>query len=301
VLAFRIVNDSHLVQIAERAVADGLDWSQRLARLRAWLRSRSGVVVAYSGGVDSSLLLKVAAQELGPRALGVIGRSDSYAARELRAALEQAQAWGARVEVVSTGELSDPNFRSNPLNRCYFCKDELYRKLSRVARREGADTVTDGTIADDLRDHRPGRQAALEQGVESPLAMLGFSKADVRAAAESLGLAAARKPASPCLASRIPYGTEITATMLAQIERAEDLLLALGFGQVRVRHHGETARIEVPGPDIARLCEPAMRERVAAGLRECGFRFVAVDLDGFRSGRLNPSVPTIVSGQDQRH
>src|SRR5262249_2765435 len=154
------VNDPTLVQIsAPFAPADGADWSVRLARLRDLVRPLSGAVVAYSGGVDSSLVLKVAVEELGPRALGVIGRSDSYAERQLRLALDQGRSFGAEVEVVTTGELADPNFRSNPLDRCYFCKSELYRKLEAIARRTGAEAILDGTIADDLRDHRPGRRA----------------------------------------------------------------------------------------------------------------------------------------------
>ena len=203
------------------------------------------VVVAYSGGVDSSLLLRVAHETLGADAHGVIGRSDSYAEHELELALAQAAAFGARVETVTTGELADPVFRSNPTDRCYHCKAELYRKLDQVAKRLGASAVLDGTIVDDLTDWRPGRRAADERGVRSPLAELGFSKADVRAAAEHFGLASHDKPASPCLASRIPYGTEITHKNLKQVERAEGLLRGCGFRELRVRHHGETARIEV--------------------------------------------------------
>ncbi len=291
VLRSRAVNDPVLVQITSPAPADGLAWPQRLERLRAWLRPLRGVVVAYSGGVDSSLLLKVAVEELGERALGVIGRSDSYAERELRLALEQARGFGAQVEVVTTGELTDPSFRSNPADRCYFCKRELYRRLQEVARRRGAAAVVDGTIADDLRDHRPGRRAAAERAVRSPLAELGFTKAEVRAAAASLGLRSWRKPASPCLASRIPYGTEITAEILRRVERAEDLLLELGFEVLRVRHHGEVARIEVPPQDLARLLQPELRRRVLARLKALGYRFVTVDLEGFRSGSLNPEGP----------
>lgn len=269
---------------------DGPGWERRLARLREEIAALARVVVAYSGGVDSSLVLRVAHDELGERALGVIGRSDSYSARELELALEQAGAFGARVEQVTTGELADPAFRSNPTDRCYHCKRELYRGLAAVARREGAAAILDGTIADDLADWRPGRRAAAEAGVRSPLAELGFTKADVRAAAASLGLASRDKPASPCLASRIPYGTEITRANLAQVERGEALLRSLGFGELRLRHHGDTARIEVPAADLARMVEPGVRERVVRGLLGLGFRFVALDLEGFRSGSLNRGV-----------
>lgn len=263
-------------------------WAERLVRLRETLASLGSVVVAYSGGVDSSLVLRVAHETLGTRSLGVIGRSDSYAAHELAHALEQAASFGARVEVVTTGELSDPNFRSNPAQRCYYCKSELYRALAAVARRVGAGAILDGTIADDLADFRPGRRAGEEMGVRSPLAELGFTKADVRAAAAQLGLEAHDKPASPCLASRIPYGVEITRENLSMVERGEALLRSLGFTDLRLRHHGETARIEVPLGQLARLTEPGTRARVVEGLKALGYRYVTLDLEGFRSGSLNP-------------
>ena len=269
----------------------GLAWPERLERLRAELRSLARVVVAYSGGVDSSLVLRVAHETLGAGALGVIGRSDSYAQAELELALAQAAAFGARVEVVTTGELSNPDFRSNPSDRCYHCKSELYRQLARVAGEFGGEfgaaAVLDGTMADDLSDHRPGRRAAEERHVRSPLAELGFVKADVRAAAAHLGLSSAQKPASPCLASRIPYGTEITTENLARVERAEQALRALGFAEIRVRHYGETARVEVPLEDLGRLLAVGVRERVVEGLKAAGYERVTVDLEGFRSGSLN--------------
>ncbi len=264
-----------------------MGWRERLELLRAELAGHGRVVVAYSGGVDSSVLLAVAHEQLGARALGVIGVSDSYASRELRLALEQATRLGARVESVTTGELADPVFAANPNDRCYHCKAELYRQLAAVAEREGGSIVMDGTIADDLADWRPGRRAAAERDVRSPLADLGFRKDDVRAVAQHLGLASAGKPASPCLASRIPYGTEITRENLSQVERAEALLRDLGFAELRVRHHGETARIEVPLSDLPRLAAPGLRETVVEGLKALGFRWVALDLEGLRSGNLN--------------
>jgi uncharacterized protein len=248
------------------------------------------VVVAYSGGVDSSLVLRVAHEALGSRAVGVIGRSDSYAERELRLALDQAASIGARVEIVSTGELSDPRFRSNPADRCYHCKTELYRELALVAEREGAEAILDGTIADDLEDWRPGHRAARECGVRSPLAELGFTKADVRAAAASLGLASQDKPAAPCLASRIPYGTEITREVLHMVEQGEELLRSLGFRELRLRHHGEVARIEVGLDELPRFLDPELRSRLTSGLKSLGYGYVAVDLEGFRSGSLNAAL-----------
>ena len=278
--------DTPLIQIGTSRSADGTSWQDRLSRLREAIARYPAVVVAYSGGVDSSLLLRVAHEVLGARARGVIGRSDSYAKKELELALEQARAFGATVEIVSTGELADPAFRSNPANRCYHCKTELYRELTLVAERDGA-TILDGTIADDFGDWRPGRKAATEKGVRSPLAELGFTKADVRAAAAHYGLQSQDKPASPCLASRIPYGTEITRENLSQVERGEELLHSLGFAIVRVRHFGDTAKVEVPLADLARLLDPAMREQVVTGLKGVGYRFVTVDLEGVRSGNLN--------------
>jgi len=264
-------------------------WPDKLAALRDWLAPRGPVVVAYSGGVDSSVLLRVAYEVLGTAATGVIGRSDSYAQRELELALAQAAAFGAAVEVVTTGELADPEFRSNPANRCYHCKSELYRKLAAVAARTGA-RVLDGTIRDDVADWRPGRRAAAERGVESPLAELGFAKPDVRAVAAQYGLTSAGKPASPCLASRIPYGSEITRDKLRAVENGEAALRELGFVELRVRHLGDTARIEVAVAELPRFADPAVRAAAVAALRAEGFRFVTLDLEGFRSGRLNDAL-----------
>lgn len=282
-----------ILQVAEpepRPLPD-LGWQERLERLRALIAPLGTVVVAYSGGVDSSLLLRVAHEVLGEGAHGVIGRSDSYATRELELALAQAGAFGARVEVVTTGELADPAFRANPSDRCYHCKGELYRRLDEVARRTAAAAVFDGTIVDDLSDWRPGRRAAAEHQVRSPLAELGFTKADVRSAAGHYGLASHDKPASPCLASRIPYGTEITRENLSMVERAEEIVRSLGFRELRVRHHGEVARVEVALAELPRLLEAGVRESLVAGLKGLGYRFVTVDLEGFRSGSLNSGLP----------
>jgi uncharacterized protein len=282
-----------VLQIAEPAPRPfpDLTWSERLERLRRHIQPLRSVVVAYSGGVDSSLVLRAAHDVLGAEAHGVIGRSDSYAERELRLALEQAANFGAQVEVVTTGELADPNFRSNPTDRCYHCKSELYRQLDRVAARIHATAILDGTITEDLSDWRPGRRAAAEHHVRSPLAELGFTKADVRAAAAHYGLDSRDKPASPCLASRIPYGTEITRQNLNMVERAEEVVRSFGFRELRVRHHGDVARVEIPTAELPRLLDPAVREPLVAGIKALGYRFVSVDLEGFRSGSLNTGVP----------
>jgi uncharacterized protein len=286
------VSSDALIQIADqrRPPADPSTWQERLELLRRHLAELGSAVVAYSGGVESSLLLRVAHEVLGERACGVIGRSDSYARQELELALEQAAGFGARVEIVTTGELADPRFRSNPTDRCYHCKSELYRELDEVARRIGAAAVLDGTIADDLSDWRPGRRAAGERGVRSPLAELGFTKADVRAAAAHFGLTSHDKPASPCLASRIPYGTEITRENLGLVARAEALLKTFGLRELRVRHHGDTARIEVPVAELGRLLEPAVREAVVEGIKALGYRFVGRADEGQGSGRRNAGV-----------
>ena len=272
-----------------RPLAD-LNWAARLEALRRDLSRHARVVVADSGGVDSAVVLRVAHEVLGERARAVIGRSDSYAAHELQLALAQAAQFGAEVEIVTTGELSNPVFASNPTDRCYHCKSELYRQLDAVAVRFGADAVLDGTITDDLADWRPGRRAAAEHAVRSPLAELGFGKADVRAVAAHYGLASADKPASPCLASRIPYGIAITQENLSQVERAEAILRAAGFRELRVRHHGDVARIEVALAELPRLLQPDLRAQVLEDIRTLGYRFVAVDLAGFRSGNLNRGV-----------
>ena len=261
-------------------------WRERLDLLRQAIAALERVIVAYSGGVDSSLLLAVAREQLGAHALGVIGVSDSYAAHELALAAAQAERIGARLETVPTGELSNPDFASNPSDRCYHCKHALYERLAEIAVRERA-TIVDGTIADDLADWRPGRRAAAEHGVRSPLADLGFRKSDVRAAAEALGLTSAAKPASPCLASRIPYGTSIDREKLRQVEAGETLLRGLGFDELRVRHHGETARVEVPLDRLASLTEPGTRDAVVQGLKRLGFQRIVLDLEGLRSGNLN--------------
>jgi uncharacterized protein len=262
--------------------------ARKYADLQARLQGLGSVVVAFSGGLDSALLLKVAVQVLGrERVLAVTGSSPSLprAQRETAAAL--AAECGAPHEFLETDELDDPNYAANPSNRCYFCKSELYGRLVPLAVQRGYRAVISGTNADDLGDFRPGLQAAEEQQVASPLAEVGLGKAELRQLAAELGLSIHDQPASPCLASRIPYGEPVTADKLRRIDEAETVLRELGFGECRVRCHGDLARIEVPAAEIERLAEADLRDRIEARLREMGFRYVTLDLRGFRSGSLN--------------
>jgi uncharacterized protein len=222
---------------------------------------------------------------LGRRALACIGVSPSYPERELQAAVELADQRGAAHRLIHTQEHRDPRYAANPVNRCYFCKSELYDQLCQVASAEGFASVLDGTNASDLGDDRPGYRAALERGVRSPLAELGVTKQDVRAMARAIGLSVWDKPAMPCTASRVPHGIAIRPELLHRIEQSETLLIRLGFAQCRVRHHGDVARIEVPASDLARLLE--CRAEIVRGIREAGYRFVSLDLSGFSSGSLH--------------
>ena len=265
-------------------------FSLRVERLREAIRSLGSCVVAYSGGVDSSVVLKVALEELGPNVVAVIGKSATYAGSELALALAQARALGVEPRVIATAELDDPRFANNPSNRCYFCKGELYGKLETLARAEGWGVILDGTNADDLADHRPGRRAAEENAVRSPLAECAMSKADVRALAHELGLPSADKPAMPCLSSRFPYGSKITGEQLAQVEQGEAWLRARGFRDVRLRHHGSVARLELEAHELVRLASDPLRGECVAALKRLGFAYVALDLQGFRSGSLNETL-----------
>lgn len=257
----------------------------KLQNLRAALRSLGSALVAYSGGVDSALVMAVAHQELGERALACIGVSPSYPTREMRAAIKLAEDLGVPYRLIDTEEYLDPNYAANLADRCYFCKTELHDQLQAIALAEGWAAVADGNNASDLGDYRPGMTAAREHGVHSPLLEAGINKAEVRALAQALGLPVWDKPAMACLSSRVPHGTPITPELLRQIESAEDALAALGFQQFRVRHHGDVARIELPGEDLAAAL--AQRAAIVTGVQAAGYRFVALDLAGFRSGSLN--------------
>ena len=246
------------------------------------------VVVAFSGGIDSSLVAHVAASELGENALIATSGSASLKRSDLSLTQHLADRWKLNHRVITTDELSKTEYRANPTNRCFYCKTSLYAALQEIAEKERYDYILNGTNTDDLGDHRPGLQAANDFNIRSPLVETGFCKSDIRALAEHLGLENAQKPQAACLSSRCPYGSHSTRERLAQVEAAENVLAALGFTQYRVRHHEEVARIEIVAQEMPHAIEVAalIDERV----RACGYRFVSLDLGGFRSGALNEGV-----------
>jgi uncharacterized protein len=249
--------------------------------------------VAFSGGVDSAVVAKAAQLALDDAAILVTGDSAAMAEGELDAARKLATIIGLRHVVVSTEEFSNQNYVTNNPDRCYHCKTELYAQLGGVAERLGVAGIVNGANADDLGDYRPGLQAARENNVRSPLAECGFTKQDVRALAAAWQLPVAEKPATPCLSSRVAYGQEVTPERLAMIDRAEQFLRSLGFGELRVRFHsGEMARIEVPLGDVSELCQPETREAVVNEFERIGFKFITLDLAGFRSGGFTKLVPS---------
>jgi uncharacterized protein len=248
------------------------------------------VIVAYSGGVDSALVAHAATQVLGTAALCVTADSPSYPERHRRMAVDLARQFGFNHEFIRTTEMERPEYRANPANRCYYCKQELYTHLSAVARERGIPVIADGSNADDRGDYRPGRQAAREFGVRSPLDEVGLTKAEIRELSRRAGLPTWDEPASACLSSRIPYFSEVTDEKLRMIERAENVLHELGFRICRVRHHELLARLELGADEIARAVEPEMAARIDRELREIGYTNVTVDLRGYRLGSLNEAL-----------
>jgi uncharacterized protein len=259
----------------------------KLDRLRGTLAAMDGALVALSGGVDSSFLLRVARDALGPRLAALTTVSPTNPEEDTATAIALARELGVPHLVIESNELDIPGYAANPINRCYLCKDSLYERCAVEARRLGLAAVADGVNTDDLRDYRPGLRAAEIHGVRHPLVDAGISKRELRLLSRALGLPTWDKPASPCLSSRFPYGTAITRERLAMVARAEGALRALGFRELRVRFHGELARIEVGAAELPRLLAPEVRRAAAGAVRAAGFHHVTVDLDGFRSGGLN--------------
>jgi uncharacterized protein len=259
----------------------------KYARLVDLLRDMQSVVVAFSGGVDSTLLARAAADALGTRALLVTADSETYPEAELAEARRLGELIGLRHVVVRTEELANPEYARNGANRCFFCKDELFGRLGPIAEREGLRTLVYGANMDDLGDHRPGMKAAAEHGVRAPLIEAALTKAEIRDLSRALGLPTWDKPSFACLSSRFQYGDRITADKLRQVDAAETFVRSLGFRQFRVRHHERLARLEIPLDEIPRLWQDGRHEAIVARFRELGYLYVAVDLAGFQSGSAN--------------
>ena len=264
--------------------------AQKKQRLQEVLAGYRSVLIAFSGGVDSAYLAIAAAEVLGERALAVTADSPSYPDSHRRLALAIASDFGLAHEIIHTDELERPEYRANPANRCYYCKDELYARLAAVAAERGLAVVVDGNNADDRGDYRPGRQAAREHGVRSPLDEADLTKDDIRELAREAGLESWNEPASACLSSRIPYGTEVSDEKLRQIEQAETVLRDLGFRVFRVRHHDAVARLEIARSEMPRALEPEINTQIVTALKALGYQYVSLDLQGYRLGSLNEAL-----------
>lgn len=266
--------DAHSVEEKER-------------NLRGLMREMQTVLVAYSGGVDSSYVALIATQELGEKAVCVLGVSPSVSQVQREFAERVATDFNFNFKTISTYELENPNYKANPINRCYFCKDELYGKLSVVAAEQNLSFVLDGSNTDDMSDFRPGRQAASEHEVRSPLIEVGINKSELRELSKKLDLPTWDKPASPCLSSRIAYGIPVSIARLSKVERGEKILSDLGFREFRVRYHGELVRLEIAPSEMEHILRKTVTDRIADSFRTLGFRYVTLDLHGYRTGALN--------------
>jgi pyridinium-3,5-biscarboxylic acid mononucleotide sulfurtransferase len=256
-------------------------------RLRGIFRELDSVIVAYSGGVDSSYVAYVANAELGPRAVCITGQSASLPAFQRVEIDDVVKRFGFNHEVIRTEELENDSYRANNPDRCFFCKDELYTKLESLARARGIQHIVDGSTVDDLGDYRPGRQAAAQHAVRSPLIEVGLSKSEVRELSHKATLPTWDKPASPCLSSRIAYGTTVTIERLSKVDRGEEILREFGFREFRVRHHDQLVRLEIAPAEMDRVLRKELIEELAKRFRELGFKYVTLDLQGFRSGSMN--------------
>lgn len=262
-----------------------MSFDEKLQHLRSVVKSCGSAVIAFSGGVDSSVVCAVAREVLGDKVVAVTAISPTYPQEELELARKIAEQIGMKQIIINTNELDDPNFVVNSPDRCYYCKSELLGKLDEIRRGMGFKCILDGTNCDDMLDHRPGLRAVAELGVINPLALAGMNKGDVRRAAAAYGLSNAEKPANPCLASRIPYGHEITAEKLDRIAKAEEFLRSLGFRVLRARDHGDLARVEIGKDELPRAFE--LREKIVEHLKGLGYRSVTLDLEGYRTGGAN--------------
>lgn len=264
-----------------------MELQEKYNKLKESLKGMKSVLIAYSGGVDSTFLMKVAHEVLQDNVVAITARSSTYPEREFNEATKYAQEIGVKHKVIISEELDIKEFTHNPKNRCYYCKKELFGKLKNEAKELGMSYVLDGANLDDLGDYRPGMQAAKELGVKSPLKDAGLTKNDIRALSKELGLPTWNKPSFACLSSRFPYGNEITRPKLGMVEKAEEFLLGLGFRQIRVRHHGDIARIEVEPSEREKFFDIKVMDKISSELKKIGFVYVTLDLSGYRTGSMN--------------